>query len=70
MSEEQRMLTEQEIDQALQERHTKERHQKIKAARVAVAGLGGLAPTLRCCLPEPEWGLCIWWILTGWISAT
>ena len=50
MSEEQRMLTEQEIDRALQERHTKERHQKIKAARVAVAGLGGLGSNIALLL--------------------
>ncbi len=50
MREEQRMPTEQEIDRALQERHTKERHQKIKAARVAVAGLGGLGSNIALLL--------------------
>lgn len=43
-------LTEEEIDQILEKRHTKKRHRKIKAARVAVAGLGGLGSNIALML--------------------
>lgn len=47
---EDRILTEQEINQALEERHTPEIQRKIKAARVAVAGLGGLGSNIAVML--------------------
>ena len=45
-----RRLTEQEIDQVLEQRHTKETHRKIKASRVAIAGLGGLGSNIALML--------------------
>lgn len=48
--EEYKILTEQEINQVLEERHTPQIQRKIKAARVAVAGLGGLGSNIAVML--------------------
>lgn len=44
------MLTLKEINDALTERHTQEKQQKLSAAKVAVAGLGGLGSNVAFAL--------------------
>ncbi len=50
MQEEKRIPTRQEMREALENRHTKERQDKIGRARVAVCGLGGLGSNIAIAL--------------------
>ena len=60
-------VTREQIRQALCRRHTEAVQEKLSAACVAVAGLGGLGSHIAVFLPGSVWGICTWWILIGWI---
>ena len=63
-----KVLTKEEIQAALEERHSPEKQKKLSEGRVTIAGLGGLGSNVAYALARIGVGLFILLILMWWIS--
>ena len=64
------MITFEEYENALKQRHGERIYNILSHSSIAIAGLGGLGSILQCILQEPVWDICTLWILTKWILQT
>ena len=62
------MITFEEYENALKQRHGERIHNILSHSSVAIAGLGGLGSNII--LQEQVWDICTLWILTKWILQT
>ena len=62
-----KVLTKEEIQAALEERHSPEKQKKLSEGRVTIAGLGGLGSNVHMHLRVSAWGIFILLILMWWI---
>ena len=62
-----KVLTKEEIQAALEERHSPEKQKKLSEGRVTIAGLGGLGSNVAYDLHVSAWAIFILLILMWWI---
>lgn len=62
-----KVLTKEEIQAALEERHSPEKQKKLSEGRVTIAGLGGLGSNVAYALARIGVAIFILLILTWWI---